>query len=344
MDANNNNRSDGTTERGFSLVDNLRRPRTWVSFALAGALIWFLFRSLDVSIAETLETMKETDIKYLVLALLIFYITFPMRALRWRMLIEHTGVAPRSARQTWASLPALMEYIYLSWFVNCIVPAKLGDAYRGYLLKQNGKVSFSKTVGTVFAERLLDMLGLFTFLGISGLFLFGTHVPAEMQWLFYVGAGLVVVIVLGLLSLRWFGGTIERFVPQRLKARYAQFSATALQSFQPQLLPGLIGLTMIIWLLEGCRLYFVIVSMHSLGLSLPLPLVIFVSLASSLLTVVPFTPAGLGLVEGAVTAVLVTMVHVTRHVALAVTLLDRLINFWSIIVFGTILYVVSKRR
>jgi uncharacterized membrane protein YbhN (UPF0104 family) len=35
---------------------------------------------------------------------------------------------------------------------------------------------------------------------------------------------------------------------------------------------------------------------------------------------------------------------VTRHVALAVTLLDRLINFWSIIIFGTILYIVSKRR
>jgi len=100
----------------------------------------------------------------------------------------------------------------------------------------------------------------------------------------------------------------------------------------------------LVWLLEGCRLYFVILSMHQLGIELPLPLVIFVSLASSLLTVVPFTPAGLGLVEGAVTAVLVTVVGLGRPEALAITLLDRLINFWSIIVFGLILYLVSKRR
>jgi uncharacterized protein (TIRG00374 family) len=339
MDAKNN-----TNERGFSLLDALRRPRTWVSFGMAAALIFFVFRSLDVSVAETWATMRETDVKYLFVALGVFYLTFPLRALRWRMLLENANIAPKDARTSWASLPALMEYIYLSWFVNCVVPAKLGDVYRGYLLKHNGNVSFSATVGTVFAERLLDMLGLFTFLLISGMAVFGMHVPAEMQWLFWVGAGLVAVIVLLLLSLRWLGPIAQRYIPERFKQRYTQFSATALQSFNPRILPGLIGLTLVIWLLEGCRLYFVIVSMHNLGLELPLSLVIFVSLASSLLTVVPFTPAGLGLVEGAVTAVLVTMVHVTRHVALAVTLLDRLINFWSIIIFGTILYIVSKRR
>ena len=47
----------------------------------------------------------------------------------------------------------LAQIIYVSWFANCVVPAKLGDAYRGYLLKHNGKVSFSATFGTIFAER-----------------------------------------------------------------------------------------------------------------------------------------------------------------------------------------------
>jgi uncharacterized membrane protein YbhN (UPF0104 family) len=330
-----------TSENSFSLAESLKRPRTWVSFGLAVMMIYFIFKSLDISVAETLAEMRLANPFYLILALLIFYLTFPLRAVRWRMLLEQTQITTRADRQSWASLPALMEYIYLSWFVNCVVPAKLGDVYRGYLLKHNGKTSFASTVGTIFAERLLDMLGLFTFLTVSGFALFGTHLPEETQWLFFIGAGLVGVIILVLLSLRWLGPTVERFIPERLKARYARFSASALTSFQPAMLPRLIGLTLLIWLLEGCRLYFVIVSMN---LSLPLPLVVFVSLASSLLTVVPFTPAGLGLVEGAVTAVLVTVVNLSRPVALAITLLDRLINFWSIIIFGLILYLVSKRR
>jgi uncharacterized membrane protein YbhN (UPF0104 family) len=35
---------------------------------------------------------------------------------------------------------------------------------------------------------------------------------------------------------------------------------------------------------------------------------------------------------------------VSRDLAVAVTFLDRTINFWSIIVFGLILYLFSKRK
>jgi uncharacterized protein (TIRG00374 family) len=78
--------------------------------------------------------------------------------------------------------------------------------------------------------------------------------------------------------------------------------------------------------------------------------IIFVARASSLLTASPLTPAGLGVVEGAVTAVLLALpvaagAHpVSRDLAVAVTFLDRTINFWSIMLFGFILYVVSKRK
>jgi uncharacterized protein (TIRG00374 family) len=76
----------------------------------------------------------------------------------------------------------------------------------------------------------------------------------------------------------------------------------------------------------------------------------FVALASSLLTAIPLTPAGLGVVEGAVTAVLLALPvaagaePVSRDLAVAVTFLDRTINFWSILVFGFILYIFSKRK
>jgi hypothetical protein len=339
-------------QRGFSLVQSLRNPRTLISFGIAAAIIVFVFRSFDINLAETWRYMREANPLLMLTAFGVFYLTFPMRAIRWRMLLDNAGVPVREGRKSWASYPALIEYIYLSWFANCIVPAKLGDAYRGYLLKRNGQVSFSMTFGTIFAERLLDMLGLFTFLVISGSFVFGTQLPPSTQFIFAAGLVLVAVIVSGLAGMRYFGPLLRRVLPKRLHRMYGQFEGAALRSFHPAILPKLVVMTGIVWLLEGFRLYFVVQALDVEGLHLALPVIIFIALASSLLTAVPLTPAGLGLVEGTVTAVLVLFLPAatalqaesSHSLALAVTFLDRLVNFWSIIVFGLILYIVSKRR
>jgi uncharacterized protein (TIRG00374 family) len=72
--------------------------------------------------------------------------------------------------------------------------------------------------------------------------------------------------------------------------------------------------------------------------------VIFVALMGSLMTTVPATPGGVGVVEGTITVVLSKFLGIATATAAAVTLLDRVINFYSIVIFGFILYLVSKRK
>lgn len=336
---------EATVEReGFSLGRALRNPRTWVSFALAIAIILFVSRGLNIDVEKTWAYMRGANIPLLLLGFVVFYSTFPLRAYRWRMLLRNANVPVDEGRTSWASMPALMEYMFLSWFANCIVPAKLGDAYRGYLLKRNGGVSFSSTFGTIFAERLLDMLGLFTFLVISAWSVFGTRLPPETNLIFASGIVLVVLILGGLAGMRWFSPLIQRLMPQRLRGFYSNFEHAALRSFRPAILPQLILLTGGVWLLEGFRLFFVIQALGVEGLHLSIPAIIFVALASSLLTALPITPGGLAVVESAVTLVLTRFFLVDPNMSSAVTLLDRTINFWSIIVFGLIVYIFSKRR
>lgn len=329
--------------QGFSLTKSLRNPRTLISFGLAIAIVGFALRGLNIDVGEIWQYVRGANGWLLLAGFVIFYCTFPLRAFRWRMLLENANVPVRDGRSSWASIPALIEYIYLSWFANCVVPAKLGDAYRGYLLKHNGKVSFSATFGTIFAERLLDMIGLFGLLVLSAWVTFGAHMPPGTQVVFGFGALLVVVILAGLAGMRWLGPVIRRFLPRRLHTFYASFEHAALRSFRPSILPRLILMTGGIWLLEGMRLYFVIAAFSHEGLSLPLSAIIFVALASSLLTAVPLTPAGLGVVEVVITGVL-TFFKVGTSLGGAVTLLDRVINFWSIVVLGFLLYLFSKRK
>lgn len=336
--------SEEVEQGGFSLWDRLRNPRTLVSFGIAIAIVIFAFRGLNINIQETWRYMRGANPWLLLTGFVVFYLTFPLRALRWRLLLENANVPVQEGRKTWATLPALIEYIYLSWFANCIVPAKLGDAYRGYLLKHNGKVSFSATFGTIFAERLLDMIGLFAMLVVSGWFTFGAHMPEGTRIVFFFGGLLVVMILAGLAGMRWLGPVIRRFIPQRFLSFYTNFEQAALRSFRPAILPRLILMTACVWVLEGFRLFFVIEALGQEGLNLSLSAIVFVALASSLLTAMPLTPAGLGVVEGTITAVLILFGVTDTNLGSAVTLLDRLINFWSIVVFGFILYLFSKRK
>ncbi|MFV9504609.1 MAG: lysylphosphatidylglycerol synthase transmembrane domain-containing protein [Oscillochloridaceae bacterium umkhey_bin13] len=328
---------------GFALWERLRSPRTLISFGLALAIILFAVRGLEIDLNQTWQYLRQVNPWFLLLGFIVFYTTFPMRALRWRLLLRNAGVPIDEGRHSWASFPALIEYIYLSWFANCIVPAKLGDAYRGYLIKHNGRISFSTAFGTIFAERLLDMLGLFGLLVISAWFTFGAKMPEGTQIVFGFGALLVVVILAGLASMRWLSPVIRRFMPQRAHGFYGRFEQAALGSFRPTVLPRLIAYTGVIWLLEGFRLFFVIEAFGAEVATLSLAAIIFVALASSLLTALPITPAGLGVVEGTITVVL-TLFGIDKNLGIAVTLLDRLINFWSIVIGGFIVYLFSKRR
>ena len=57
----------------------------------------------------------------------------------------------------------------------------------------------------------------------------------------------------------------------------------------------------------------------------------FVALMSALLTTLPITPAGLGVVEAAVIVVL-KLVDMDASMAGSIAILDRLIGYWSLII------------
>ncbi|TMF56737.1 MAG: flippase-like domain-containing protein [Chloroflexi bacterium] len=91
---------------------------------------------------------------------------------------------------------------------------------------------------------------------------------------------------------------------------------------------------------EAMRLMFVL---WALGLELPASGIVFVAVATSLLTTVPLTPAGFGFVEIAMVYVLTEGFGLSQSNAVAVAVLDRAVSVFSVIVVGAIVYVRSDR-
>src|SRR5699024_5253607 len=108
-------------------------------------------------------------------------------------------------------------------------------------------------------------------------------------------------------------------------------------------LPKLAVLTALIWSTEGLRLFLVVHALvpdNHLGLSGAF----FVALIGSLLTAVPLSPAGLGIVEAGLVGVLTLAYNIPATEAGAIALVDRTISVLSIIVLGAMAYAVSPKR
>src|SRR5438309_579128 len=130
---------DGEVIAAPSLGKRFFNVRTLISFALGFAILGFLFTRVQIDVNAIFDRVRQANPLLLVCAFIAFYATFPVRALRWRRLLGNVALSDhgRGSAASGQRLPlaVLAEIIFLGWFANCIVPAKLGDAYRAYLLK-----------------------------------------------------------------------------------------------------------------------------------------------------------------------------------------------------------------
>ncbi len=327
------------SERSISLGERMRSPQTIASFVAAFAIIAFVFWRLDIDFADVWTQIRHANPLYLALAFAAYYGSFPLRALRWRYILANAKIS-REYGYDVPGVVGLTEIYILGWFANCVVPAKLGDAYRGYLLKKNAGPSFSRTLGTIFAERLLDVVALVGLMLASGLLVFHGTVPSGLRWWFLAGAALVVIGLSGLLTLMTVSHRIEALLPERFQPYYNRLSDGIVSSFSRHGFPKVAGLTVLIWALEGARVY---AGAHALGIDLNLSQSIFIALLASLLTTFPFTPAGMGVVEGG-TVFALRLFDVTAASATAAALLDRTIASYSVVLIGGLLYIATKRK
>lgn len=320
-------------EREVSLARRLLNIRTIGSIAFGLVLVFLLFRViLNVDFGRTFELMRSANLWLLLAGLAAYYLTFPLRSLRWLLILRRVG-SPVPYR-------AAMEILFLSWFVNCVVPAKLGDLYRAYLLRGNFGASISRTVGTIFIERVTDILVIFALALAAGFWSFRGRNRPEVDALFLAGFVVAAALLLLVIALRYQGRRLTRFLPERAQELYERFHEGSTGALTPQVLLPVTAITIAVWLLEGARVFFVIQALNITGLQLGISSSVFVALAASLLTVVPLTPAGIGFVQAGIVGVL-TLYGVSVEAGTAVALTDFVLATLSVIVIGGALYAFS---
>lgn len=195
--------------------------------ALAGVVWWALRQD-----APTLPH-SAGEIGALIAAIALYGVNTLVRSERWHRLLHDDGARPSRADS--------YALTTIGYAVNNVLPARAGDAVRVVLLAPRAQASRRTVLGTIVAERLLDVAVILLLFLVVGYAILGEVGAGSVEWI--VLATVVVV-----------AGAAAAIVLVRRNRRLHDFVAPMLSSTLRLLSRHgalLVAMTFAVWLIES---------------------------------------------------------------------------------------------
>jgi uncharacterized membrane protein YbhN (UPF0104 family) len=294
------------------------RRAIWIAVSIAslGAVVWWASHQHAPKMPA-----NASGASWLAASLGVYALALALRGWRWHRIMRLARIPHERADAFWLMLVAYMG--------NTVLPARGGEVLRISLLSSRTTARAREVVGSVIAERVLDVATLavifaaLTWSGVDG--------APTGKIAAYVAAGLVVLAAAGLvgyLALRRRG----RF--DAFAGRVRPFTHASKLFAHPSGIP-LAGVSGLIWVLEGTTVMLV---GRSLGIHLSLLAALLTNVIASLASAIPAGPAFAGTYDGAILLGL-GAAKVNGSAATGFLLLVRFIVFVPVTIVGLIVLV-----
>ncbi len=184
------------------MKQNIIKALKFISFFLLGILIfWMVYKDQDF---KRIKSILENDVNYYWIGFSIFLslLSHLSRTVRWNMMIEPLGYKPRILNTFLA--------VMVGYLMNLALP-RMGEISKCGVLSRYERIPFSKLIGTVVVERLIDVLMLLLLLLLTVFTQFGQllkfldnnpEVKEKLDKVIYspilIGAGVLFLLVLWL--------------------------------------------------------------------------------------------------------------------------------------------------
>lgn len=180
-----------------------------VGLAISAGALWLTLRGKDLG--AIWAAMREADYRYLAPYVAILLLIHLARTVRWGLLLEPVGKVP------FARLNAVAA---VGFMALVLLPFRLGEFARPYLVSEPGRLRVSTALSSVVAERIAD--GIFTGLLLSVTLL---AVPDTAPGVAVLRVGGVVV------SLAFAGALVFLVVAYRNRTLAVRIAGAALRPF-----------------------------------------------------------------------------------------------------------------
>ncbi len=268
-----------------------------------GIIAFMLLRVRD----DLVTALEHVVWGYLFLATIVCLAAWFLRGLRYKVILSGVGVS--------CGLLFSTGCIFVSQTANLIVPARLGDLVRVFILKHEYGSSVSQGISSLVVERVFDIV-MVALLGAVSL-LFVLNVPEWFTTIIVLPLALgAVFFVILIFSGKLVSG--NRYV-RILLSILDQIRAVSLS------LPSVTSISLqsvVIWLLDVMVCLFVAMMFQ---VAIPFAVIVLAIVIGNLVKAIPLTPGGVGTYELAV-ALTFTAAGIDPAVATLIAVIDHLIK------------------
>lgn len=277
----------------------MKHVRTVVGVALSAVLLWWALRG--TSPAQIARILADANPWGLALATALATVIFPLRARRWRTILD--PVFPR------LRFGPLWRATAIGMMVNNVVPARAGEVARAYALTRETPVPFSTSIASLAVDRVFDaiVLLMLAFVAVyDPRFPSGVEIGGQSVERWAAGGTVLVVIgVVGLYALVFFPAQLIRLFElfaRRLSPRIEARGRVALTTFAGGLSvlrsPGhflaVFVWTVLHWLCNAAAWW---IAMRAMGLTVPFSATLLLQALVALGVAVPAAPGYFGVYE-----------------------------------------------
>jgi uncharacterized protein (TIRG00374 family) len=258
-----------------------------LSMIVAALFLFLAFR--HVPLADLGAALGRFDLRWLLPA---FAISFTLQVFRaWRWQLELRPLARIGLGKLWV----VTSVAYMA--IN-LLPARLGEVVRPWLLSRRAPVTMSNVVGNLVIEKTMDSI-VIVFYILVGL-LTAQDLPAWVRRGAIVPAVAAAVLV-GLVGLLWWKGepfvdrSIVRYLPERFGAALKRFLRALLDGMQilpdPALLGTVFAVSLALWFLPILSSYVII---RAFSFEVPFSAAVIVFIFIGFGTALPNAPGMIG--------------------------------------------------
>jgi uncharacterized protein (TIRG00374 family) len=254
------------------------------------------------NLGSAVTSLQQANYLYVLPALVAYFAGVWLRAVRWRYLLRPIKAVP-SGR--------LFPVVVIGYMANDVLPARLGEVVRAYVLGEQEDVAKSTTLVTIVVERLFDGLAMVSFVAFVLVTSPLNQNAAQIGQVLRLGAILFIAVLVVLFLI---GSSRERGVRliERVEASLPSAARGKLAPVADRLLHGLaslqnprlallvLGFSLGAWLCEAA-MYTIIA--RGFGLELGFPAFMLTTAVANLAAMIPAAPGYVGTFDlAAVTA------------------------------------------